>query len=181
VLLISLLLMPSRLQSVAQLALTLGADCTFYRSMIDMRGHQEGALCLMNGYLQSRADCKQCCVSSRRVTTRRQNSPARSAFRGEPHNLVARLSWKSVNEPLPEELFSVKSIEPDAGGIVVDARGKQPIVVEVLNPISNFGTTDASNHQGRWLLIWINIAVIGVLAALLLWRRYSRQSEHKNV
>ncbi len=76
--------------------------------------------------------------------------------------------WKSVNQPLPEELFSYREHELEDGSYVVDYRSGEPVVVELIGaePTHRDGQEGAREHNTGWTLSRV-LVIFGSVLILL--------------
>ena len=93
--------------------------------------------------------------------------------------------WKSVNQPLPEELFSYREHELEDGSYVVDYRSGEPVVVELIGaePTHRGGQEDARKHDAGWAMSRVMVvfgSVLILLAIAMLLLRGARKSDTGN-
>ncbi|HEX7376913.1 MAG TPA: hypothetical protein VF278_07360 [Pirellulales bacterium] len=92
--------------------------------------------------------------------------------------------WESVNEPLPPDLFEVKSLELPNGCIVTDWRGQRPIVEAVIGQPNSplLGEAGSAKREAPpaisswriWIML-VNIALLVALGVFVAVRRWTRR------
>jgi hypothetical protein len=92
-------------------------------------------------------------------------------------NLRLAFRWKSVNEPIPESRFDWHDFDLPKNSMILDARAneKMPTVIEAVGnpPEVRFGRERHEDKRIMWLVILVNVIIIGLLTGAIVRRRLS--------
>ncbi len=85
------------------------------------------------------------------------------------------LDWKSVNEPLPEKLFTAEDLSLDPRSLVLNRMVGAPVlegpVQDWLSPPNEAKGLEVAGRGRFWLIVVNSVLLIAIVVSLLLWRR----------